>query len=92
MWQGYQDATAVAEAIRNNQLSAVTAVKQAISTIKINNDSVNALTFLREEVAIQSGMIPIASANDGGNSIRIPALFSGLVDLKPTRGRTAMSP
>ncbi|MFD1849611.1 amidase family protein [Oceanobacillus bengalensis] len=42
--------------------------------------------------AIASGVIPIAGASDGGGSIRIPASFTSLFGLKPTRGRTAVGP
>lgn len=42
--------------------------------------------------ALKSGMVPLTYASDGGGSIRMPASYSGLIGLKPSRGRMPVGP
>ncbi len=42
--------------------------------------------------AVAAGLLPLATASDGGGSVRIPACYTGLVGLKPCQGRIPWGP
>lgn len=42
--------------------------------------------------AVSNGLAPIAHGSDGGGSVRIPSAVTGLVGIKPSRGRVSNGP
>lgn len=54
-----------------------------------DTDRVSGASSAGSAALVAAGAVPIAHANDGGGSIRIPAAVNGLVGLKPSRDRLA---
>ncbi|MGX7023419.1 amidase [Vagococcus hydrophili] len=71
-----------------------------VTDADINGDTLNPLDITRYSggssggaaSVVASGISPIAGASDGGGSIRIPASFTGLIGMKPSRGKIVTGP
>ncbi|UNB52551.1 amidase [Mycolicibacterium sp. YH-1] len=74
-------------------LSCVTASRLTGTTLNPWNTEVTVGASSGGSAAlVASGAVPMAHANDGGGSIRIPAARTGLVGLKPSRARVSAGP
>ena len=57
-----------------------------------NTDFSTAGSSSGSAAAVAARLVAIGHGGDGGGSIRLPASFSGVVGMKPTRGRVSVGP